>query len=29
MADAVEQLDGVVENAEKSIIDIDKVTKTA
>ena len=29
MADAVEQLDGVVENAEKSIIDIDEVTKTA
>ena len=29
MADTVEQLDGVVENAEKSIIDIDEVTKTA
>ena len=29
MADAVEQLDGVVENAEKSIIDIDEATKTA
>jgi hypothetical protein len=29
MAEAVEQLDGVVENVEKSIMNIDKVTKTS